>query len=103
MLAAVDATKEQSIASRYNIKGYPTVKYFSYGELKFDVNARESPKIVEFMKNPKEPPSPPPPEIPWSEEQTDVVHLNDENFKTFLKKKKHVVVMFYAPCMYIKE
>ena len=32
-----------------------------------------------------------------SEEPSDVVHLNDETFKPFLKKKKHVLVMFYAP------
>lgn len=98
MLAAVDATKEQAIATKYSIKGYPTVKYFSYGELKFDVNVRESPKIVEFMSNPQEPPPPPPPEIPWSEQKSEVVHLTDETFKSFLRKKKHVLVMFYTPC-----
>lgn len=98
MLAALDATKEQTIASRYSVKGYPTVKYFSYGELKFDVNVREAPKIVEFMRDPKEPPPPPPPEKPWSDEKTAVVHLTEENFKPFLKKKKHVLVMFYVPC-----
>lgn len=25
-------------------------------------------------------------------------HLTDDTFKGFLKKKKHVLVMFYAPC-----
>lgn len=100
MLAAVDATKEQSIGSRYSIKGYPTVKYFSYGELKFDVNVRDSSKIVEFMKNPQEPPPAPPAEIPWSEEKSEVVHLEEDTFKPFLKRKKHVLVMFYAPCKY---
>lgn len=98
MLAAVDATKETSIATRYDIKGYPTVKFFSYGEIKFDVNVRESSKIVEFMQNPREPPPPPPPEKPWTEEKSEVVHLSEETFKSFLKKKKHVLVMFYAPC-----
>lgn len=101
MLAAVDATKEQSIASKFSVKGYPTVKYFSLGEEKFDVNVRDSAKIVEFMKNPKEPPPPPPPERPWSEDNTAVVHLNEENFKAFLKKKKHVLVMFYTPCKFL--
>lgn len=100
MLVAVDATKEQSIAARYSIKGYPTVKYFAYGEMKFDVNVRESQKIVEFMQNPKEPPGPPPPEVPWSEQPGSVIHLNEANFKPFLKKKKHVLVMFYTPCKY---
>lgn len=98
MLAAVDVTKEASIGTRFGIKGYPTVKYFSYGEVKFDVNVREAPKIVEFMHNPREPPPPPPPEVPWSEEKSEVVHLSEESFKPVLKKKKHVLVMFYAPC-----
>ncbi|XP_030756821.1 protein disulfide-isomerase A5 [Sitophilus oryzae] len=97
VLAAVDATKEPNIASNYNVKGYPTILYFSYGEKLYDVNVREAQKIVEFMRDPKEPPPPPPPEKHWSEENTEVVHLNDENFKPFLKKKKHVLVMFYAP------
>lgn len=100
MLAALDATREQTVASQYSVKGYPTVKYFSYGEFKFDVNIREAPRIVEFMRNPQEPPPPPPAEQPWSEEKSEVVHLSEANFKPFLKKKKHVLVMFYAPCKY---
>ena len=98
--AALDATKDSTIAARYNIRGYPTVKYFKGGEFAFDVNVRDSAKIIEFMRDPREPPPPPPPETPWSEEPSEVVHLNDETFKSFLKKKKHVIVMFYAPCKY---
>lgn len=98
ILAAVDATKEQEIGSKFNVKGYPTVKYFSNGEFKFDVNVRESDKIIEFMKNPQKPPPLPEPEASWQDEETNVVHLDDSNFKPYLKKKKHVLVMFYAPC-----
>lgn len=98
MLAAVDATKEPNIATHFSVKGYPTVIYFSYGDQKFNVNVREASKIIEFMKDPKEPPAPPPPEKPWSDEESDVVHLTEENFKPFLKKKKHALVIFYAPC-----
>lgn len=100
MIAALDATKDPDIASRYSIKGYPTVKYFENGELKFDLDLRESAQLVEFMRDPKEPPAPPPAEGPWADEQSEVVHLNEETFKPFLKKKKHVLVMFYAPCKY---
>lgn len=100
MLAALDATKEAAIASALKVTGYPTVKYFSYGEMKFDVNLRDADKIVNFMKDPKEPPPPPEPEPHWSEQASEVVHLTEETFKPFLKKKKHVLVMFYAPCKY---
>lgn len=50
MLAALDATKDNAVATRFGVKGYPTVKYFSHGEFKFDVNVRDADKIVEFMK-----------------------------------------------------
>ena len=50
--------------------------------------------------SPKEPPPPPPTEKDWSEVSSDVVHLTDESFKGFLKKKKHALVMFYAPCKF---
>ncbi|KAJ8917992.1 hypothetical protein NQ315_011445 [Exocentrus adspersus] len=104
MLAAIDATKEQSLAARYSVKGYPTVMYFSYGEQKFDVNVREAGKIIDFMRDPKEPPPPPPPEKPWSDEESDVIHLTEETFKQFLKKRKHVLVIFYAPwCGHCKK
>ncbi|XP_021948419.1 protein disulfide-isomerase A5 [Folsomia candida] len=98
VLAAVDVTKESSLGTRYDIKGYPTVKYFKDGELAFDVgNVRDESAIIDFMKNPKEPPPPPPPEKAWSEEESAVIHLNEENFKSTLRKKKRALVMFYAP------
>lgn len=49
-MAALDATKDGPIATRFGVKGYPTVKYFSFGEFKFDVNVRDADKIIEFMK-----------------------------------------------------
>ncbi|GFQ83931.1 protein disulfide-isomerase A5, partial [Trichonephila clavata] len=104
ILAAVDAIKEKAVADRFKITGYPTVKYFKNGEVHFDVNLRTADKILEFMNDPKEPPPPPPPEIPWSEEPGHVVHLKEDDFKTFLKRKKHVLVMFYAPwCGHCKK
>ena len=83
---------------RFEVKSYPTVKYFKDGEFAFAAgHARDEADIIKFMENPSEPPPPPPPETPWSEEPSDVVHLSEVNFKPFLKKKKHVLVMFYAP------
>lgn len=103
LLAALDATKETAIAERFQVKGYPTLKYFVYGQYKFDVNLRDAQKIVEFMRDPKEPPPPPPPETPWEEEtDTHVLFLTHEDFASTLKRKKHALVMFYAPCKFPK-
>ena len=55
---------------------------------------------MNFMKKPEEPPPPPPPEKDWEDEPSEVKHLNTEDFKPFLKKKKNVLVMFYAPCRF---
>ena len=97
-LAAVDCTIHQKLSKRFEVKGFPTIKYFKDGQLAFDVgDAREEAVILKFMKDPREPPPPPPPETPWSEEESEVVHLDVEEFKPFLKKKKHVLVIFYAP------
>ena len=50
-LAAVDCTKESKIASRFGVKGYPTVKYFKDGQEAFDAgHAREEEAIINFMK-----------------------------------------------------
>jgi len=103
-LAAVDAQKYSGLGNRFSVRGYPSVKYFKNGELAFDVSLREEGAIVDFMKDPKEPPPPPPPEKAWSDEPSDVVHLNDDNFKPTLKKTKHALVMFYAPwCGHCKK
>lgn len=101
ILAAVDASKEIALSSKYKIKGFPTLKHFSFGQYKLDVNVRDVESIIKFMKNPTEPPPPPPAEKPWSDEETNVMHLNEENFKSYLKKKKHVLVMFYTDCKWI--
>ena len=66
---------------------YPHQRFMLY----FDV-------FVLLIYSPKEPPPPPAPEPEWSETPSDVNHLQDSNFKDFVKKKKHVLVMFYAPC-----
>lgn len=105
MLAALDASKESEIASKFGVKGYPTLKYFSNGEFKFDVKLRDTDGIVKFMENPDEPPVVvEEKEVSWEDEETDVIFLTDETFKPFLKKKKHCLVLFYAPwCFHCKN
>jgi protein disulfide-isomerase-like protein len=94
-LAAVDATQENDLAQFYNVQGFPTIKYFKDGEMMYDYGfARTTEAFVNFMKDPQ---APPPPEKDWSEMESEVHHLTDENFKSFTKKTKHTLVMFYAP------
>lgn len=94
-LAAVDATAEVELAKRFDVEGFPTIKYFQNGELMYDYGfPRTTEAFVEFMRNPQEPP---PPEKDWTELETEIHHLTDENFKSFTKKTKHSLVMFYAP------
>ncbi len=66
----MDATADTALGERYEVKGYPTLKYFAGGELKYDYGyKRETQDIVEFMSDPKEPP---PPEKDWTELDTQV-------------------------------
>lgn len=44
------------------------------------------------------PQAPPPPEQSWEDKSSSVSHLGYEDFRETLKKKKHALVMFYAPC-----
>lgn len=98
MLAAVDAQKEHELGTKFGVKGYPTLKFFEYGEFKFDINLREADPIVRFMQNPDAPPVVEvEQEVSWEEEDNEVVFLNEETFKPFLKKTKHVLCFFFAP------
>ncbi|CAG4955451.1 unnamed protein product [Colias eurytheme] len=96
LIAVVDVTQQKDLGTRFNVKGYPTMKYFHFGKFKYDVNHRTHEKIVEFFLDPQEPP-PTLIEKPWSEEETAVRHLTTDTFKYALRKVKHALVMFYAP------
>ncbi len=37
-------------------------------------------------------------EVPWSEIESDVVHLTTDSFDSFLSGHPSVLAMFYAPC-----
>ncbi|POI35454.1 hypothetical protein CIB84_000794, partial [Bambusicola thoracicus] len=102
VLAAVDATVNKALAERYHISGFPTVKYFKDGEEKYTLpHLRTKKKIIDWLQNPE---APPPPEPAWEEKQSSVVHLAGEDFRESLKKKKHTLVMFYAPwCPHCKN
>uniref|UniRef100_A0A5F4VXJ7 Protein disulfide-isomerase A5 n=1 Tax=Callithrix jacchus TaxID=9483 RepID=A0A5F4VXJ7_CALJA len=101
VLAAVDATINKALAERFHISEFPTLKYFKHGEKHEVPVLRTKKKFLEWMQNPE---APPPPEPTWEEQQTSVLHLVGDNFRETLKKKKHTLVMFYAPwCPHCKK
>lgn len=70
VLAAVDATKEVELGKKYNVNGYPTIKYFGADDVQYDYGyGRTAQDMVDFMKAPREPP---PPEKEWAEEESFV-------------------------------
>uniref|UniRef100_A0A672IKQ0 Thioredoxin domain-containing protein n=1 Tax=Salarias fasciatus TaxID=181472 RepID=A0A672IKQ0_SALFA len=102
VLAALDATVHKAVGDRFKISGFPTLKYFQNGEEKFTLpQLRSKDKIMEFMHNPQ---APPPPERSWEDRPSSVSHLGSEDFREALKKKRHALVMFYAPwCPHCKS
>ncbi|MFT7807871.1 protein disulfide-isomerase A5-like isoform X1 [Arapaima gigas] len=102
VLAAVDATIHKAVAERFRISGFPTVKYFEKSEDKYTLpQLRTKEKIIEWLQNPQ---APPPPEPSWEDRPSSVNHLGAEDFREVLKKKKHALVMFYAPwCPHCKN
>ncbi|EJW85577.1 hypothetical protein WUBG_03509, partial [Wuchereria bancrofti] len=60
--------------------------------------------IIEWLKNPVEQDSslsPEEEEISWAETITEVVLLSDETFDEFVAEHRSVLVLIYAPCMFI--
>ncbi|EPY77284.1 protein disulfide-isomerase A5 precursor [Camelus ferus] len=101
VLAAVDATVNRALAERFHISEFPTLKYFKNGEIHAVPTLRTKKSLIEWMRNPEAPPAPEP---TWEEQQTNVLHLAGHNFRETLKRKKHTLVMFYAPwCPHCKK
>lgn len=101
-LAAVDGTVHKAVAEKLKVEGFPTLRYFVNGSLSDKaVTYRTKKDIVAFMKGLKVPDpvesKPPTEEAEWDAETSSVTHLTDETFASTLKKRKHALVMFYAP------
>ncbi|KAJ3592428.1 hypothetical protein NHX12_007555, partial [Muraenolepis orangiensis] len=102
VLAAMDTTVHKAAGERFKITGFPTLKYFQKGQDMYTLpQLRSKEKVIEFMYNPE---APPPPEQSWEDKPSSVSHLGSEDFRESLKKKKHALVMFYAPwCPHCKS
>ncbi|XP_075545992.1 protein disulfide-isomerase A6 homolog isoform X1 [Dermacentor variabilis] len=97
-LGAVDATVHQGLAAQYDVKGYPTIKYFPAGKkdrhsAKEYNGGRTADDIVQWALE-KAAESAPAPELL----QGDVVELDDSNFEKLVLKSDNIwLVEFFAP------
>lgn len=99
--AAVDCTAHQGLCSSNDIKGYPTIKYFSYYKVEKQYSGgRSAADFIRYMNDPDQPSVPKPKRTTSEEWLSDkaVIHLTDNTFKNEIASKEPVLVMFYAPC-----
>ncbi|KAI1717324.1 thioredoxin domain-containing protein [Ditylenchus destructor] len=96
-LAKVDATIQKELGKRYDIQGYPTIKFWKNGQAPIDYDGdRDSAGIVEWIKAKTDPNYKPPKE--------EVVTLTMETFDEFIQDKEIMLVEFYAPwCGHCKK
>ena len=88
-LAAVDATKSAGLNQRYDLKGYPTLKYYENGEYKSDYNGgRAKDNLVNFMRESKH--AHPTTKDDWLDiyGYQHIHFLDDTSFDNFVKTKK---------------
>jgi len=108
-LAAVDCTLNRELASKYGIRGYPTLKHFLDGQEAEErySSGRDSESIVNFMSAQEESAPPDPKEAEeegWSAVPEDVAVLNAGNLDEFIASNEYAFVLFYAPwCKFCKK
>ncbi|KAF8358966.1 hypothetical protein PRIPAC_93961 [Pristionchus pacificus] len=96
-LAKVDCTVETEICKRYDVKGYPTLKFWKDGGEPVDYDGgRDEQGIIDWINPRVDPNYKPPPE--------EVVTLTTEIFDSFISENELVLVEFYAPwCGHCKK
>ena len=96
LLGAVDATVETDLASKFDVSGYPTLKFFKKGTAVDYNGPRHQDGIVEYMKERADPEWKPPPDA--------VLTLSKDNFDDIVNKEPLILVEFYAPwCGHCKK
>ncbi|XP_076146232.1 protein disulfide-isomerase A4 [Alosa pseudoharengus] len=88
-VAKVDATKESSLGSRFEVSGYPTFKILKKGETVDYDGDRSQEAIVARVKEVSQPDWKPPPEA--------TLVLTKDNFDEVVNNADIILVEFYAP------
>lgn len=81
-IAKVDATEQKELASRFEIKGFPTLKWFVNGEPQEYKGGRTEDEIVNWVKKRSGPPT---------------TEVDDDKLEELKKTEKLLVVFFGSP------
>ncbi|XP_046335871.2 protein disulfide-isomerase A4-like [Haliotis rufescens] len=88
-LAKVDATENEDLGTRFEVSGYPTLKFFKDGQAFDYEGGRTEFDIVNYMKERADPLWRPPPDA--------VMTLTSDNFTEVVNREELILVEFYAP------
>ncbi|XP_075414890.1 protein disulfide-isomerase A4 isoform X2 [Tenrec ecaudatus] len=95
-VAKIDATAASTLASRFDVSGYPTIKILKKGQAVDYEGSRTQEEIVAKVREVAQPTWTPPPEA--------TLVLTSENFDTVVGEADIMLVEFYAPwCGHCKK
>ncbi|VDO61419.1 unnamed protein product [Haemonchus placei] len=96
-LVKINAETEKELSERYEIRGYPTLKFWKDGKGPEEYDGgRDLQEIIDWIKSRTDPNFKPPPEA--------VVTLTSANFSEFVSEQALCLVEFYAPwCGHCKK
>lgn len=107
--AAMEITHPMNIAfqTELGVSGYPAFFYMNFTDDGMKYVSKEykdasfAPTMIEFLKDPFQPPPPPPVPEPFAPDKTDkeiaVEILTETNFAMFKKNNLRFLLMFYTP------
>ncbi|XP_013179210.1 PREDICTED: protein disulfide-isomerase A5 isoform X1 [Papilio xuthus] len=100
VFGAVDCTTEQQLCSNYKVRGYPTLKYFSYFNKLVEEysGGRKKEDFITFINSQRGKHEAPQKQMTSQEAGfgVNVQMINDDDFHTIIASKTPTFIMFYA-------